>query len=203
MESLVRPSFSEKIAKCIRVVTVPPLMAAVLVWILAAVRPESFMLKSGPALMLLFLTGLPALAYPMSGLIPRIRKAGRDGQRALAFILSGIGYICGFLYGLFGPCSKEELLIYGIYLISVILLLVFNKLLHIKASGHACSVTGPLVLACWFLKSQGAAVGFITGGAIFWSSLKLKRHTIKELSLGSLLCLTAAALSYILTYFIL
>ena len=199
MESIVRHSFSERIAKLIRAMTVPPLMAAILVWILHIVRPESFMRRSGPGLMLLFLTILPALAYPLSGLIPRVRKAGRDGQRNLAFILSGIGYVCGFLYGLFGPCSKKELLIYGIYLISVILLLLFNKLLKIKASGHACSVTGPLVLACWFLGSSGTVVSLFVGAAIFWSSMKLKRHTMKELTLGSLLCVTAMILSYGLT----
>ena len=200
METIIRHPYSERIAKVIRVLTVPPLMAAILVWILHIVRPESFMKPGGSGLMLLFLTVLPALAYPLSAVIPYIRKAGRNGQRNLAFILSGIGYVCGFLYGLCGPCSRTELMIYGIYLISVILLTFFNKGLHIKASGHACSVTGPLVLSSWLLGGAGITAGLALSAAIVWSSLKLKRHTLKELTLGALLCLTAAALSYIFTY---
>ena len=181
-----------------RILSVPPFMAALLVLILAIARPETFFSSKSPCFMLLFLALLPLLSYPLSAVLPNVRKRGREGQRNLAFILCGVGYLGGCLYSFLFPVTKEEQTIYLTYLLSVILLLVFNKLFRIRASGHACSVTGPVVFGILFFPLPGLIIGIPVCSLIVWSSLRLKRHTLKELGLGALLCVVAAILSFII-----
>ena len=181
-----------------RVLSVPPFMAALLVLILAIARPGTFIQSKSPGFMLLFLAFLPLLSYPLSAVLPNVRKRGREGQRNLAFILCAAGYLGGWLYSLFCPATKEEQTIYLTYLLSVILLLIFNKLFKIRASGHACSVTGPVVFGILFFPLPGLIIGILMCSLIVWSSLALKRHTLRELGLGALLCILAAFLSYLM-----
>ena len=85
-----------RFAHIIRIVTVPPVMAAWLMLSLwfgdRALFPCGF---RAVAAALVCLTLLPALAYPLSRAIPRLREKGREGQRNLAFVLSALGYVGG------------------------------------------------------------------------------------------------------------
>jgi hypothetical protein len=81
--------------------------------------------------------------------------------------------------------------IYAGYLFSVVIILVSNKVFKVRVSGHACSVSGPLVFSGYFLGSWGIAVGAVCWVAILWASLVMKRHTVKEFLLGTLTCLVA------------
>lgn len=71
------------VAKIIRIITVPPVMVLLLLTLLFTVRSDIFS-GTGPfALSIVFLAGIPILAYPLSILIPSVREKGRDGQRKL------------------------------------------------------------------------------------------------------------------------
>ena len=46
------------------------------------------------------------------------------------------------------------------------LLLLWNKVFHLRASGHGCSVTGPLVLSGYYIGVIGAVLGALLGAAV-------------------------------------
>ena len=191
-------SAADRVAGAVRIVTVPPLMVAVIFAILYAVRGALFGSAEQLMFSVLFLAGVPGLAYPLSYLIPSIRRKGRSGQRSLAMYLSAAGYFSAVLYGFLAQCTEGLKIIHLTYLFSVLLLLVLNKLLHVRASGHACSVSGPILLLCIYVGAIGVAVGLMLWTLIFWASVRMRHHTPKEYLIGS----TVPILAYVLSYLI-
>ncbi len=174
------------IAKIVRVVTVPPVMVGTLILLLSAMRPDVVTSLGESLLALLFLAILPVLAYPVSALIPSVRAKGRDGQRNLAFVFSAIGYTGGVVYALAAGVNTSLAVIFWTYFISVILLTLLNKVIRVKASGHACSIAGPIGLVCYFLPPILIPVCLALYGVIFWASVRMGRHTVREFILGSI-----------------
>ncbi len=190
----VSRSISRYVAKFIRVVTIPPVMVAVLIVLLSVFRPDVITSLSQSLWSIFFLSVVPTIAYPLSVMIPSVRAKGRAGQRSLAMYLSVAGYLGGCIYGTVAEVGKYLAMIFATYMISVILLLTLNKACRIKASGHACSLTGPIALMCYFLGAWWIAVGIVLYAVILWASVKMGRHTIKEFLWGSASCLVAWAL---------
>ena len=73
-----------------------------------------------------------------------------------------------------------------------------NKVFHVRVSGHACSVSGPLVYSGYFLGIWGIVVGVVCWGLILWASLVMKRHTFKEFLLGTLTCLVSFTIGWLI-----
>ena len=84
------------------------------------------------------------------------------------------------------------------YFLSVVLLSICNKGFHFRASGHASSFTGPLILMIYFFGWKVIIPSLIIAALIVWSSIYLKRHTIKELAGGILVNIIAFILSVII-----
>lgn len=137
----------------------------------------------------------PALAYPFSTIIPAWHAGGRDMQRKLAFAFSSVGYTVLFAYGLIAQVSASAMLIFGTYFFSLLVLVLLNKVAHQKASGHACSITGPLILLVYFVGWTAAIPCAALFAVILWSSVVLKRHTPKEFALGAISCLVGFFIS--------
>ncbi len=193
--------FYTHLAHAVRIISIPPVMVASLILLLYFLRPgEVFASAAVMAVSLCLLAILPVLAYPLSVLIPPIRKKGRDGQRSLAMYLSAVGYLAVFVYGCVADVGRPPMLIYTGYLLSVLLLLVLNKLMHLRASGHACSVSGPLVYSAYFLGVWGIVVGALLWCVILWASLRMKRHTVREFLLGTVVCLVSFAVGLVFFY---
>ena len=188
----------QKLAYAVRVVSIPPVMVSLLILVLAVFAEGVFGSGLEIAAMLFFLALIPLLAYPLSWLIPGVRRKGREGQRNLAFLLTGAGYVLGWFYGKFFSGNREQILVYTIYLISLLLLLLWNKVFRLRASGHACSVTGPTVLAGWYLGLVGIIVGAVCYLLIFWASVTTKRHQPDEFLGGSVLCFAACGIAWLL-----
>lgn len=187
---------TDKLAKLIRTITVPPVQVCALFLLLYFLHDGVVTSVSQLLVSLLFLVGVPLLAYPLAAGIPRF--AGREGQRKLAFVMSLAGYTGALAYGLFAGVRRSLLLVYLTYFISVVVLTVLNKGLGLRASGHACSITGPLVLAVHFIGWESilpCAAIFI---AVIWSSLVLKRHTPRDLFWGSASAVAAFAIASVL-----
>ncbi len=182
---------AEKIAHIIRIISVPPVMVAILIVLLFTLRDDVFARPSEMIVSLLCLTILPILAYPLSLIIPAIKRKGRDGQRSLAMYISGASYLAVFIYGFAARVGDNVMLVYTGYFMSVVILLIANKVFHVRASGHACSVSGPLVYTAYFLGIWGIVVGVVLWGIILWASLAMKRHTFLEFILGTLTCLVS------------
>lgn len=193
-----KPSLPDTLAQTVRVVTVPPLMVAAILALLSICHPELFLSPLHFWFSQVFLALVPALAYPLSYAIPSIRKKGRSGQRSLAMYLSAAGYLGVVVYGFAAGCAEGLKVIHMTYLVSVLLLLVLNKVLKVRASGHACSVSGPILLLCLYVGAVGVVTGLLLWTVIFWASVRMRHHTPKEFLFGSVTPIVAYVLSYLL-----
>ena len=193
----VKP-FYLKIAHAVRIVSIPPVMVGILLVLLYTLREDVMVTPWEMVASLLGLTVLPILAYPVSVMIPATRKKGREGQRSLAMYFSTVGYVAVFVYGLIASVGTGLMHIYAGYLFSVVIILVSNKVFKVRVSGHACSVSGPLVYSGYFLGIWGIIVGVVCWGAILWASLVMKRHTFKEFLLGTLTCLVSFTVGWLI-----
>jgi len=184
-----------KLAKVIRVITVPPVMAAWLILTLRFGAEPAFLDTSEAGMALLFLALLPLMAYPIAAAVPSLRAKGRDGQRDMAFALSLAGYIGGWAYSRFWTARPLLRFLFGVYLFSVVILLIFNKLLKLRASGHACSISGPILTICAALRGWWIPVCLALFALSLWSCVRTKRHTVGEYLLGTLSVIMAMILS--------
>ena len=178
-----------KFYKIIRVATIPPIMAAALFILLGA---HKIMPWVDSLLGIFFIGILPVLSYPLQRFIPYYKDKGREGQRNLAIVFSVIGYIVGCALALvFNAPINTVVFIYLDYLISGILIAVFNKLFHLKASGHACGIVGPVAMLFYFGLYIPAIIGAILTVFVYISSIGMKRHTFLQLLGGSAITLSA------------
>lgn len=189
------------LAKLVRIITVPPLMALALLVILRFFSEEKVYSGCDFLLSVVFFVILPLLAYLVSYISPKIRKKGREGQRNLAFAFNILGYTCALVYAALANVSDALMLIYLTYFLSVVILTVFNKALHIRASGHACSIFGPLVLLVYFMGVKFAIPCIIVFALVCFASLQIGRHSLKELILGALSSVIAFAISVLFVHF--
>ncbi len=181
----------KQVAKTLRIATIPPLLVAAMLTLLFYLRADIFHSVFDYVMAIVSLAVIPTLAYPLQRFIPKYKYGGRDAQRKLAFISSIIGYTTGILYALIANVSLELKFIFGTYLFSVLVLTLFNKVLHIKASGHACGVFGPLIHTVFFLGWYWLIPCALAAYCVVWSSLYLMRHTKKDLFYGGMTAMTA------------
>ena len=184
----------EKIAKVVRVITVAPIMAAILIAVLYWRVPD-FRDLYVLGISVLFLVVFPLLAYPLQPIIPSFKNKGRDGQRNLAMLFAAIGYVVIVLIAVFIRPSSGAWIIYLTYLLSAILIAFLNKVVRLKASGHACGVAGPVLALIGFV-GVTALYGLVFLALVYWASIKTKRHKFMELLAGTLVpgCALAASI---------
>ncbi len=183
----------KKLAYAIRVITVAPIMALVMLLILYFRNPLIFGSFMEFLLLVLFLVVWPLLAYPLQPLIKPFKHKGREGQRTLALIFAVAGYLFGCLFAALLGAPRDVWFIYLSYMISGSLVALINKVFHFRASGHACGVTGPFMLLVYF----GQPIGYIGIAvlALVWAvSLYMKRHTTAQFIVGALIPFAALAI---------
>ena len=186
-----------KTAKIVRVATIPPMTVLGLLLLLYFGRDDVFANMGQLFCAIFFLMIMPILAYPLSYVIPKIKRKGRDGQRNLAFVFCLLGYSLGLGYAFLFNISSYLFIVFLTYFLSVVILTFFNKVIKIKASGHACSIAGPLASVIYFLGIQSIIWCAIIFALVIWSSLTLKRHTLNELVFGSLSSVVAFLISLV------
>lgn len=176
----------QKLAKLIRILTVPPIMVILLIAMLWAHCRTMFSTALDACFAVFFLGVTPLFAYPLQKWIPGYKARGREGQRELAFLFNIIGYIAAWGYGLISKASPELQLIFNAYLMSVLLLFAINKCFKTRASGHACSVIAPACFACYFGVYPFALFYLVLAAASMWASVYLKRHKPSDILWGVL-----------------
>ncbi len=178
------------IGKVIRIITIPPLLFLLLICFIFLTRREVFQSPLDLVAAIICLVVLPILAYPLQHWIPYFRDKGREGQRNLAIYITSLGYFLGAMYGILTNATLMLQMIFDAYLISVILLLILNKVFKIKGSGHSCSITGCCVFT-YFYTGMSIYFIFMLGMLllVYWASLSTKRHSFIQLLLGSGLCI--------------
>lgn len=182
----------QKIAKLIRVLTIPPVFAALLCSLLYW-RVDGAYASGGHYLAALcFLSFLPLMSYPVSAVIPQFRRDKRKWERTLGLIFSVAGYIGGALFVWFTDAAPIETVIYGTYLLSGLALAICTAL-HFKASAHTCGCSGPIAGLTYFI-SPWFLLGYILLSVIIWASIRLKRHSSWQLMGGTLIPVLALLL---------
>ncbi len=190
-----KASFIEKFCKVLRILTLPPVITGATVMLLYFLTDNVGV--KGLILLLSCLVGIPLLAYPFSRILMP-KKEKREAQRNLALILSAVGYFIGLIGCFILKPGKVTMVFFSSYCISIVLLLLLNKLLHFKASGHACSTTTPAVLLPWQLNAFWGIVGIAIVVSVYFSSIKLKRHTFPQLLVGTACSSLALVISIVL-----
>ncbi len=176
----------EKLAGVIRIITVPPIMVIGLLLILYFCSPQPFGTLPELLIAILLLGLVPVLAYPSQPLFPRYRQKGREGQRELAFVFTGVGYTIAFLWALLAGISPAVRTVCAGYFFSALLLTLCNKVLHRRASGHACSAVGPLLFLIYYFGWRMLLPSVVIAALIAWASVTLRRHTPTDLLWGTL-----------------
>lgn len=174
----------EKIAKIIRIITIPPIEAFVMLFILYWVKGIEFGNIKNLMVVILFLTVIPLCAYPIASKVKN-KDMRRSSQRNMAFIFNFASYFVVMLIGYGMGYSKMLQWVLNDYFISVLILTIINKLFKIKASGHACSCMLPYLFLSYYFGGYVIMICLILYLIEFWASIELKRHTIKEFLIGS------------------
>ena len=180
----------------VRVLTLPPIVTGLTLVLMYA--PAGLLTLRELLLCEVFLLLVPLAAYPLREIF-HIGRNRREGQRSTALVLSAAGYACGFIWSLLVPCSWLVHILFLSYVVSVAALLALNAGLGLRASGHACSTTAPVFLLTWKLHPLFLIPSLLLIAAVYRSSLKLSRHTLPQLLIGSSISLLACGLS-ILVY---
>ena len=185
---------SIKVSKIFRILLLAPVIGAIMLTAIMVFRQHIFVSVLQFVLSLLCIVVFPLLAYPISYIVPSIRKKGRDGQRELAIVFSFIGYVLGFAFCFIFQSSPEQKAMFLTYVLSATLLALFSFVFKIKASGHACGVSVPVSYSTFFI-SPWCAIFYIALVPVFMSSTKLKRHTLPQLFIGAIIPIVALIIS--------
>ncbi len=187
---------SAVLAKIVRVITIPPIMICTLIAILAFFCDNIFIGVTDMLMSALFLGIFPVIAYPVSYIIPKL--SARDKQRNLAFVFTGIGYLAAILYGLIASVTPNLMLIYMTYFMSAVVLTIVNKVIKVRASGHACACVGPLLFLMYFISFKVMLPCLLLIAVIVWASRTLNRHSLRELALGAATSVVSFAVSILI-----
>ena len=179
MKSLLRLQ-----ARILRILSLPPFVVASFLFIVFFTGYPVRLPLNQILFTLFFLAFFPVLAYPVSLLKSAWRP--REVQRKIAFLFSGIGYLAGTVLGILIRLDPLLVRLLTIYLISFLILLSLHQLGSVRPSGHACSITGPLIFCILFYGVSWEIPALLIYLAVLWSSVYLKRHTIREFLLGSI-----------------
>ncbi len=155
-----------------------------------------------------FLKHTDTLAYLVSvifiGIIPLFawayllfHKGDYKGERKVSFLIDAVSYPIGFLILLLRNIHSFYTALVLSYLLNVIFLIVINKLLKYKASGHAAGVAGPgtaltIVFGWW------GAISFLLLMPVFYAKITLREHTFMQLTVGALLSTVLTYLSFVI-----
>lgn len=175
----------EKTAKIIRVVTVPPVLAVIMLLVLYGYYGRRFAMPVQIFTAIVFLGIIPLLSYPLAYLWKDLLEI-REKQRKLAFILNFIGYFGAFVIGNAMNFSKMLRFIFAVYIVTVAVLTFLNKCLHLRASGHAASCAAPCIILSTAIGGGMTKISLLLYCAELWASVKLKRHSISEFLAGGL-----------------
>jgi len=185
-----------KLALGVSIITVVPMVA--LVTIIGIYLKDFSFYKQQEIWVIwsiVFLVIVPSSAYIIKYWVPKFKAKGRTWERNLAFVTGVTGQVLGFIGAWYLGAPQGVKILFMVYLVAGVLLSITNFIIGKKASGHACGVSGPITLLTFVLGAKAGLVFFLMP-LIFWSRLKLKRHNLSELLLGTMIGIMATVISY-------
>lgn len=185
----------KKLALGISIVTVVPMMALLAILGLY-LKDFSFYQQEELWVIwcIVFLVIIPSSTYIFSNYLPKFKEKGRKWERNFAFLMGIIGQVIGFTGAWYFNSPQGVKTLFMVYLVAGVLLSFTNFIIGKKASGHACGVAGPITFMA-FVFGPKVGLAFFLMPVIFWSRLKLQRHSVSELVLGTLIGIMATIIS--------
>lgn len=176
----------DKVYKVIRIITVAPVLAIIMVGVVAESCEGIFPSPWHLVYSMFFLGVLPLLAYPLQKYVPVYKDKGREGQRNLAIIFAVTGFTMGCIMSFVFPASDGLQVIFLEYFCGAFAVLVFNKGFHMRISGHACGALAPVALFLYFGLYGAAVAGTVLTVLVFAASIETRSHTFFQLIGGGL-----------------
>lgn len=170
-----------------------PIMAGLLMLFFFLKMPVSVPNRiSGFILSLIFLCVLPlcSLFLYIPGKLSD-REAIVHRQRFASFIFMAVSFPLGIIAAYLANSPKIFKAMAFVYTFVTVGLIVFNKFIHFKASGHASGVAGP-VTALIFFFGWIALPSLLLLPLVSWARVSAKGHDRKQIWVG-------AALSMVIT----
>lgn len=187
-----------KFAKFIRTITVAPISAILISVFIYFFLPEAYDNIHELFISIFVLGILPIISYPIQRKFHLIKGESREAERKLAFVFCIGGYIIGAIICLFFNIPSLQKLLYMTYFFSGVIMILFNFVLKIRASGHMCGVAGPIAVAIYLFGWQYIFLFIILLGLVWWSSIKLKRHERRELIVGFIIPIISMLISILI-----
>ena len=188
----------ERVAKAIRIITVPPVLTLAMLGILYYLYGEKFATLSQLVMALILLVLVPSCAYLISNSENNNQTDKRGKQRKMAFIFNLVGYLSAMIIGFFMMCTEMMMCILISYFLAVLILTFVNKVSGVKASGHACSCVLPYLILCYWSGGKVVLICLILYLGEFWASVSLKRHTVFEFISGSFVAIVVFSIVFLL-----
>jgi hypothetical protein len=176
-----------KFGKIISIVTVVPILAFLTItWVY--LNNSSAFNKNIIWYMvsIIFISIIPVTAYVLKRIMPNYKNGGRKEERKLAFIMAIIGYTIGLIIAFVFNAPSGTFVIFCAYFIAGVVLTFFNKVLKIKASGHACGVASSVILLLYFIGHRVRYMILLVP-IVYWARVNQKRHSYTELIIGTLI----------------
>lgn len=190
----------DKVAMIIRKCTLAPILAGIMLIIIGIFQLEIYVKPAFILYTFFFLVIFPVLAYPMQKYIPSFRDKGREGQRHLAMIFAFIGYLLECIVNALASATRELKFIGLVYLTVSTGLLIVNRFLHLRASGHAAGASAivciPVALKIYWMILPGILIILL----VFLASLRMQRHTCSQLLGGTSITVLTTALLFIVMF---
>ena len=172
--------------KIVRILTVAPIICLITSLLLFFNNRSLYGSTLSFILSLIFLVVVPLLSYPVFYIVKPFRLKGRPFQRKLAIVFSYCSYIFVVIFSLIFHDSLQIIFYHLNYFLTATLIFLSTKFLHFNASGHAAGVAGPITFLSLFV-SPWYAFGYLLLILVIYCSIKMKRHTILETIIGSLI----------------
>ena len=184
-------SFMKKLGMIIRKITIPPVFALVLLISVCLSNLNNISILLHAIEGVIFIAIFPVLAYPLQKHIPAYKDKGREGQRSLAIIFSFAGYLIAVIIAFLFKAPEIIKFIYLNYLFCGFSILLCDIVFKLKASGHTCGVTGPLITMVYFKLYIPAIICALFAVPVFIASIYTKRHTPLQVLGGAIIAFVA------------
>ena len=145
------------------------------------------------------MTVLPILAYPLQKILPKFREQGRDGQRQLAFIMAVLGYTLGILCAAISRAPKHLAHLPHVFFLRDTADAL--QQIHQNPSQRTRLRRGRPIAMLIYMQGISALPMLILLPIVYWARLRMKRHTVSDLLLGTLTPLVSMGLALLVCGF--
>jgi len=168
-----------------QLLNVPVLSGALATFLFLQIPQSESHLLNGYAWAMLFLCVIPLFSlffYIPAGNEDKLKTARR--QRVASFVIMLVSYPAGWLVLALIGAPRVFTAVAATYTFVTLGLIIFNLLLHYKASGHAAGVSGPVAIMIYIYGAIATPL-LILLPLITWARLAAEGHNLWQTVVGA------------------